>query len=51
MANSSSWQLWVVAKGLKVVVIFEGRDGAGKGAVRGANAPFDFLIEQSRIET
>src|SRR6476646_739318 len=24
-------QLWVVAKGLKVVVVFEGRDGAGKG--------------------
>jgi polyphosphate kinase 2 (PPK2 family) len=24
-------QQWVVAKGLKVVVIFEGRDGAGKG--------------------
>ncbi len=24
-------QLWVVAKGLKVVVLFEGRDGAGKG--------------------
>ena len=26
-------QLWVVAKGLKVVVMFEGRDGAGKGGV------------------
>ena len=26
-------QLWVVAKGLKVVVVFEGRDGAGKGGV------------------
>ncbi len=26
-------QQWVVAKGLKVVVIFEGRDGAGKGGV------------------
>jgi len=24
-------QLWVVHKGLKVVVVFEGRDGAGKG--------------------
>jgi polyphosphate kinase len=24
-------QLWVVAKGLKVCVVFEGRDGAGKG--------------------
>ncbi len=24
-------QLWVVAKGLKVVIVFEGRDGAGKG--------------------
>jgi polyphosphate kinase len=26
-------QLWVVARGLKVVVLFEGRDGAGKGGV------------------
>ena len=26
-------QLWVVAKGLKAVVLFEGRDGAGKGGV------------------
>ena len=26
-------QLWVVAKGLKVVVLFEGRDSAGKGGV------------------
>jgi polyphosphate kinase len=26
-------QLWVAAKGLKVVVVFEGRDGAGKGGV------------------
>jgi polyphosphate kinase 2 len=26
-------QLWAVAKGLKAVVIFEGRDGAGKGGV------------------
>jgi polyphosphate kinase 2 len=26
-------QLWVVAKGRKVVVVFEGRDGAGKGGV------------------
>ena len=26
-------QLWVQAKGLKVVVVFEGRDGAGKGGV------------------
>jgi polyphosphate kinase len=26
-------QLWVVDKGLKVVVVFEGRDGAGKGGV------------------
>lgn len=24
-------QLWVVAKGLKVCIVFEGRDGAGKG--------------------
>ncbi len=24
-------QLWVVAKGLKVVVVFEGRDGARQG--------------------
>ena len=26
-------QLWVVAKGLKVCAVFEGRDGAGKGGV------------------
>jgi polyphosphate kinase 2 len=26
-------QLWIAAKGLKVVVVFEGRDGAGKGGV------------------
>jgi len=26
-------QQWVVAKGLKVVVVFEGRDAAGKGGV------------------
>jgi polyphosphate kinase len=26
-------QLWFVAKGLKAVVVFEGRDGAGKGGV------------------
>jgi polyphosphate kinase len=26
-------QLWVVAKGLKICVVFEGRDGAGKGGV------------------
>ncbi len=26
-------QVWVVAKGLKVVIVFEGRDGAGKGGV------------------
>ncbi len=26
-------QLWVIANGLKVVVVFEGRDGAGKGGV------------------
>jgi polyphosphate kinase 2 len=26
-------QLWVVAKGLKICVAFEGRDGAGKGGV------------------
>jgi polyphosphate kinase 2 len=26
-------QSWVVARGLKVVVVFEGRDGAGKGGV------------------
>jgi len=24
-------QRWVVAKGLKVCIVFEGRDGAGKG--------------------
>jgi len=26
-------QLWVVAKGLKICLVFEGRDGAGKGGV------------------
>src|SRR5271166_819290 len=26
-------QLWVVAKGLKICVVFEGRDGAGKGGI------------------
>jgi polyphosphate kinase len=26
-------QMWVVAKGLKMCVVFEGRDGAGKGGV------------------
>src|ERR1700760_854975 len=26
-------QLWVVAKGLRVVIVFEGRDGAGKGGI------------------
>ena len=26
-------QAWIVKKGLKVVVIFEGRDAAGKGGV------------------
>ena len=26
-------QLWVVAKGLKICIVFEGRDGAGKGGV------------------
>jgi polyphosphate kinase len=26
-------QIWVVDKGLKVCVLFEGRDGAGKGGV------------------
>jgi polyphosphate kinase len=26
-------QLWVVAKGLRICVVFEGRDGAGKGGV------------------
>ena len=33
-ACTSSWsklQQWVVHKGLKVCVVFEGRDGAGKG--------------------
>jgi len=30
-AELVSMQQWVVAKGLKVCVIFEGRDGAGKG--------------------
>lgn len=27
------WQLWIKHKGLKVLVIFEGRDAAGKGGV------------------
>ena len=27
-------QQWVVAKGLKVCIVFEGRDGAGKGGTR-----------------
>ena len=31
--NWSSLQQWVVHKGLKVCVVFEGRDGAGKGGV------------------
>lgn len=26
-------QLWVIAKGLKAAIVFEGRDGAGKGGV------------------
>lgn len=26
-------QEWVVHKGLKVLIVFEGRDGAGKGGV------------------
>jgi polyphosphate kinase len=26
-------QLWVIARGLKICVVFEGRDGAGKGGV------------------
>src|SRR3974390_3020517 len=26
-------QLWVVHKGLRVCIVFEGRDGAGKGGV------------------
>jgi len=26
-------QLWVIAKGLKIVIVFEGRDGAGKGGL------------------
>ena len=29
-------QDWVKHKGLRVIVIFEGRDGAGKGACAGA---------------
>ncbi len=29
-------QLWIVATGLKVCVVFEGRDGAGKGGLRAA---------------
>ena len=26
-------QEWVIAKGVKVCIVFEGRDGAGKGGV------------------
>ena len=33
------WQTWIKQKGFKVVMIFEGRDAAGKGgALRGTNA-------------
>ena len=31
-------QQWVVAKGLKVCIVFEGRDGAGKGGTMNALA-------------
>jgi polyphosphate kinase 2 (PPK2 family) len=32
-------QDWIVTQGLKVVVIFEGRDAAGKGGVYQAHHP------------
>ena len=28
-------QEWIKQEGLRVVIVFEGRDGAGKGGVRG----------------
>jgi len=41
-------QSWVIAKGLKVVIIFEGRDGAGKGgtikAITGRVSPRVFRV-------
>ncbi len=35
-------QQWVEAEGEKLVVIFEGRDAAGKG---GCNSPYDSALE------
>ncbi|NDJ52132.1 MAG: polyphosphate kinase 2 [Chloroflexi bacterium] len=36
------WQTWITDKGLKVVVLFEGRDAAGKGgAIRRVMAPLN----------
>ena len=32
-------QQWVVHKGLKLCIVFEGRDGAGKGGVIKATCP------------
>ena len=41
-------QSWVIAKGLKVVILFEGRDGAGKGgtikAITGRVSPRVFRV-------
>ena len=36
-------QQWVVAKGLKVCIVFEGRDGAGKGGAIKAPGCFALL--------
>lgn len=38
-------QRWIVAKGLKVVVVFEGRDAAGKGgAIKTLSAPLNARV-------
>ena len=38
-------QYWVQKKGLKVVVLFEGRDGAGKGStIKNASNQVDISI-------
>jgi polyphosphate kinase 2 (PPK2 family) len=41
-------QSWVIEKGLKVVIVFEGRDGAGKGgtikAITGRVSPRVFRV-------
>ena len=37
-------QEWVIAKGLKVCIVFEGRDGAGKGGTIKA------IVDQHRVD-